>query len=752
MRRKAFIWLVIAAASVPQLARAQAVVNENLETAYLFVDAAKGSDSNPGTQSQPLKTISAASAIANENNHHSIGTHISINPGVYRETVSIMGNQYNTPAPITFEGSGKGVIISGSVPYTGWQTYSGNASIYTTSWPNNWGTCTPNINSDGSSPFEQEIVLRREMIFVNGVLLTQVLSLGQMRTGTFFVSESANRVYVWPAAGTDMNAADVEVATLPELLHVVGRSNLVFRGMSFVHANSCRDKNAVYIAGTSKNILFDGDSFRWNNAVGIHFFVPVTNFTVQNSNASHNGQSGMMSVETKYGLWQSVTTSFNNWRGAQGAYYYWNSGGMHFFADHQHTINGATIAYNQTHGIHFDTDNANITASNVLTAKNLAIGIAVEKNEGPFHISSSNFCSNNIGVKLNYLYQAGLVLRNSELVTLTNSNFYNNEVAQISVIGQKGGIEITNWETGLTKNLRTQNFTHTGNTIEAVGSNQQVFSDSYLGSTDWTMFQTTLTSNKNTWWNGATNAAFEVPISQIHPFSGWQNATGQDALSNWSQPPDQTAACAVTSQPDYWLLVDNPDQTLSAAGNAVFSLQMLPFGGQTGTANLSVDGINQVNGLSGSLSASTSPLTGSFTLSVNAAAHIAPGTYPITVIANAGNKTRTVTASLVVPATSVRLSTVSLAFAAQTTKTSSAPKSFTLTNIGTKPLALSSIVSSGKEYTETDTCGSSLAVGGSCTVKVTFTPIAKGTRPGSIKITDQDANSPQVVSLTGIGK
>ena len=750
MRRKACLWLLLAAVSVPQLARAQAVVNENLETAFLYVDAAKGSDSNPGTQLLPLKTISAASAIANTNNYHSIGTHISINPGIYRETVSIFGNQYNTPLPVTFEGVGSNVIISGSVPYTNWTAYTGNSSIYTTLWSNNWGDCAP--NPDSSSPLEQEIVLRREMIFVNGVNLTQVLAFGQMQPGTFFVSESGNRVYVWPAAGTDMAAADVEVATLPELLHVVSRTNMVFRGMNFVHANSCRDNNAVYIAGSSKNILFDNDTFRWNNAIGIHFFTPVTNFTVQNSSASHNGQSGMMSVQTKFGLWQSVVTSFNNWRGAQGAYYYWNSGGMHFFSDHDHTISGATIAFNQTHGIHFDTDNANITASNVLTAQNLAIGIAVEKNEGPVAISNSNFCSNNLGVKLNYMYQSGLVLRNSELVTLTNSNFYNNSVSQISVIGQKGGIEITNWETGITKNLITENFTHTGNTLEAVGGSQQVFIDSYLGGTDWTLFQTTLNSNKNTWWNGTSSTAFEVPISQMHPFSGWQSVTGQDSLSSWSQPADLTAACAATSTADYWLLVDNPGQTLSAAGNAVFSLELLPFGGQLGTANLTVDGIREVSGLSGSLSATSSPLTGSFTLSVNAASTTAPGTYPITVIANSGNKTRTVTASLVVPATSVRLSTVNLTFPAQTTKTTSAPQSFTLTNIGKSALALTSIVPSGKEYAETNTCGASVAVGATCTVKVTFTPIAKGTRPGSIKITDQDANSPQVVSLTGVGK
>jgi len=750
MRRKAFLWLVIAAASVPQLARAQAVVNENLETAFLYVDAVKGSDSNPGTQVSPLKTISAASAIANDNNYHSIGTHVSINPGLYREDVVILGNQYNTPLPITFEAAGTGVVISGSVAYTNWQTYSGNSSIYTTSWANKWGDCA--ANKDGSSPLEQEIVLRREMIFVNGVNLTQVMSFGQMQPGTFFVSESASRVYVWPAAGTDMSTADVEVATLPELLRVVGRTNLVFRGLNFVHANSCRDNDAVYIAGNSKNILFDTDTFRWNNAVSIHFFTPVTNSTVQNSISSHNGQSGMMSVQTKFGLWQAVTTSFNNWRGAQGAYYYWNSGGMHFFSDHDHTINGATIAFNQTHGIHFDTDNANITASNVLTAQNLAIGIAVEKNEGPVAISSSTFCSNNLGIKLNYMYQSGLVLRNSELVTLTNSHFYNNQVSQISVIGVKGGVEITNWETGLTKNVFTQNFTHIGNTLEAVGSSQQLFSDSYLGGTDWTLFQTTLNSNKNTWWNGTTATAFEVPVSQMHPFSGWQSATGQDLLSSWSKPADLTAACAVTSTADYWLLVDNPGQTLSAAGNAVFSLQMLPFGGQLGTANLTVDGIKEVKGLTGTLSAVTSPLTGSFTLSVNAASTTVPGTYPITVIASSGSKTRTVTASLVVPATSVRLSTVNLTFPAQTTKTTSAPQSFTLTNIGRSALALTSISSSGREYAETNNCGSSVAVGGTCTVKVTFTPIAKGTRPGSIKIVDQDPNSPQVVSLTGVGR
>src|SRR5450432_3513176 len=205
---KASVWLIILATFMPQLLTAQAAVNESLETSFLYVDAAKGSDFNPGTQSQPLKTISAASAIANVSNYHSIGTHVFINPGLYRETVSIMGNQYNTALPVTFEGVGKGAIISGAVPYTNWQSYSGNAAVYTAPWANKWGFCP--ANADGTSPFEQEIVLRREMIFVNGSPLTQVLTLGQMQSGTFAVSETANMIYIWPAVGVDIGTADVE--------------------------------------------------------------------------------------------------------------------------------------------------------------------------------------------------------------------------------------------------------------------------------------------------------------------------------------------------------------------------------------------------------------------------------------------------------------------------------------------------------------------------------------------------------------
>ncbi|MFZ0760943.1 MAG: hypothetical protein WAM69_13430, partial [Candidatus Sulfotelmatobacter sp.] len=320
-----------------------------------------------------------------------------------------------------------------------------------------------------------------------------------------------------------------------------------------------------------------------------------------------------------------------------------------FYADHDHVVSGVNTAYNQTHGVHWDTDNANITVSKLLATQNLAIGGLVEKSEGPVTITDSHFCSNNLALTVQTPFQGGVVLRNSESVTLTGTTVYNNGVSQVEVIGVNGGIAVTNWETGQQYNLRTEKFTHTGNAIEAVGSSQQVFRDSYLGSTDWTDFQTTLNSNNNVWWNGSEDSAFDIPVSQLHPLSGWRSATGQDGLSSWSQPPNPTAACAVTSGEDYWLIIGSPSQTISAAGSTTFTLSLMPFGGLTGAVALSFDGTSEVKGLSGSLSATSAPLPGAFSLVVKAAAGTPAGTYPITVLANLAGRTRTVTTSVVVP-------------------------------------------------------------------------------------------------------
>jgi Bacterial Ig-like domain (group 3) len=57
-------------------------------------------------------------------------------------------------------------------------------------------------------------------------------------------------------------------------------------------------------------------------------------------------------------------------------------------------------------------------------------------------------------------------------------------------------------------------------------------------------------------------------------------------------------------------------------------------------------------------------------------------------------------------------------------------------------------VASG-DYAQTTTCASSLAIGASCTINVTFTPTVSGARSGAVTITSNASGSPNIVSLSG---
>jgi hypothetical protein len=76
----------------------------------------------------------------------------------------------------------------------------------------------------------------------------------------------------------------------------------------------------------------------------------------------------------------------------------------------------------------------------------------------------------------------------------------------------------------------------------------------------------------------------------------------------------------------------------------------------------------------------------------------------------------------------------------------------TLKNTGTETLKSVAITVTGTNATafaETNTCGTSVAGGASCTITVTFTPSVTGTLTASVNIADNAANTPQTVALTG---
>jgi beta-propeller repeat-containing protein/centrosomal CEP192-like protein len=99
---------------------------------------------------------------------------------------------------------------------------------------------------------------------------------------------------------------------------------------------------------------------------------------------------------------------------------------------------------------------------------------------------------------------------------------------------------------------------------------------------------------------------------------------------------------------------------------------------------------------------------------------------------------------------SVSVQPGSLTFASQVVGVTSAAQTVTFTNTGSSPVTISNIQASG-DFAETNNCPASLSAQASCTISVSYTPTIVGAEMGTLIITDNGANGPQTVALSGTG-
>jgi hypothetical protein len=205
-----------------------------------------------------------------------------------------------------------------------------------------------------------------------------------------------------------------------------------------------------------------------------------------------------------------------------------------------------------------------------------------------------------------------------------------------------------------------------------------------------------------------------------------------------------------------------PDFSLTASPSSVTITQ-----GSSGTSTITVV---PVNGFSGSVTLSTSalpsgvtagfspdPTTSTSTLTFTASGTATTGTVTVTITGVSGSLTHTTSVSLTVnPNTGgISVSPTSLIWPTKIpVGTTKGPRIVTLTNNENITVIISSITTTG-DFAVANTgkhCGGAILAGGSCQVKVTFTPTQVGLRTGTLTITDSATNSPQTVPLQGTGK
>ena len=105
-------------------------------------------------------------------------------------------------------------------------------------------------------------------------------------------------------------------------------------------------------------------------------------------------------------------------------------------------------------------------------------------------------------------------------------------------------------------------------------------------------------------------------------------------------------------------------------------------------------------------------------------------------------------------ASTVTLSASSLTFGAEPVTLAAPTQAVTLTNTGNVALSISNISFTGAnaaDFSQANTCNSSVAAGAKCTIVVLFTPSAAGARAASLSIADNAGNGAQTVAVAGTG-
>jgi hypothetical protein len=104
--------------------------------------------------------------------------------------------------------------------------------------------------------------------------------------------------------------------------------------------------------------------------------------------------------------------------------------------------------------------------------------------------------------------------------------------------------------------------------------------------------------------------------------------------------------------------------------------------------------------------------------------------------------------------TYVQLTPARLSFSNQPVGTTSLAKSITLSNKGSVAVSITNVAIVGVnagDFSQTNTCGTTVASGASCFIKIKFKPTATGARSAALSVSDNGGGSPQKVGLTGTG-
>ena len=319
---------------------------------------AGASDSNPGSDAQPLRTINRAAALVQP------GDVVTIHSGIYREQVAI--KQSGTPEqPIRFEPAPDAqVIITGADVLKGWTKDKDSDHSYSIDWPHQL------FQGDDHNP------RGTEQVFVNRRLHLKVPSPAALTNETFFVDLAAKRLHLFAMRNPDEDQSPqpVEGSTRGTIWNVSG-SDVQTRGLCFRYSASRAQQGMAQFKG-ARDVVEDC-VFEWANSTGATF--SANDLTVRRCIFQDNGQQGFSGSHNDRLRLDGCTARRNNNKEFPRG---WEAGGNKMCMSRGVIYENCRFINNHGCGVWFDISNVDATIRNCLIADNEDAGIFYEISYG----------------------------------------------------------------------------------------------------------------------------------------------------------------------------------------------------------------------------------------------------------------------------------------------------------------------------------------------------------------------------------
>ncbi|MEM6391367.1 MAG: right-handed parallel beta-helix repeat-containing protein [Planctomycetota bacterium] len=389
-------------------------LDESRVEVVLYVDAARGSDRNPGTAERPYATVAAGVAAANQRLAAGQPTKLQIAAGVYREGEIELDVSAGRTKQTLFVIEGEDpetTVITGADHWGAERWEDLGDGVYAAAWPHDWGFAGPRWGPPGA------IGHRREAVHLDGHVMTQVFieeyswdrpknwsnkptpdfefvakhdPKDVLRPGDYGVSEEDDKLYIRLDPGVTPADVKLEVSLRRRLIVIGDKANFVLRNLTLTQAANDFARhdgyaygmtNALTMGKRARNLLIDNCRFTWNNFFGLR--TQGSDITVRDTIVNYSGYGGFGGNGDNV-LFENCTSNYNNWRGHWGRHYGWNHAGTKMGVTGLFTIRDHTAVGNLAGGIWFDIHCKHVRVEDSLMALNHRFGLFYELSQGPF--------------------------------------------------------------------------------------------------------------------------------------------------------------------------------------------------------------------------------------------------------------------------------------------------------------------------------------------------------------------------------